>query len=72
MNKNDLVSAVADTSGLPKLTLVAQLTLFLIASHLHSSLVVMFVLLVLVRFLSHNALQLLVATQELVKQSRLK
>ena len=72
MNKNDLVSAVADSSGLTKADAgrAVDAVFDSIASALKS--VVMFVLLVLVRFLSHNALQQLVATHELVKQSRLK
>jgi len=65
-----LFKQLPSQQALPKPTLVAQLTLFLTVSLLHSSLVVMFVLLVLVHFLLRNALQQLVATQELVKQSR--
>jgi len=44
MNKNDLVSAVADSSGLTKADAGRAVDECLIALPLHSSLVVMFVL----------------------------
>ena len=68
MNKNDLVSAVATRPDQSDAGRAVDAVFDSIA--LHSSLVVMFVLLVLVRFLLRNAPQQPVATQELVKQSR--